>query len=276
MKVVKNRIRIIFGYTSLFIESILLFLLAIILIFKFTILDSNYVKKQLEKDKYYEKMYKDIKTEMSYYTEQSGFDDTIIEDVFTLNEVKTVSEKFVTDLYNGNKSEIYYDDIKKKLNDNMQNYITNQNFKIVNQEEVDKFSDEMIKVFDNEIRLMGYTDAVAGKIPKIISLSDYAIMGLIIALIFLITINWTIFKRKYFGVIFFTCAFLSIFIVIAIINSIDINNISIYSEIVSKVIKIIVKDILHYMIYITIGCIFMGFIFSIFEREKRRHRRHHV
>ena len=189
----KNKIRTIFGYIFLFIESILLFLLTTI---RFTILDTNYVKKQFEKDKKNKKMYKEIKTEMSYYTEQSGFDDTIIEDVFTLNEVKTVSEKFITDLYNGNKSEMYYDDIKKKLNDNMQNFITNENFKIVNQDELKQFADEMIKVFDNEIKLMGYTNAIAGKIPKVINVVDYAIFGLIVGLLLLIATNWIIFKRK--------------------------------------------------------------------------------
>ena len=273
----KNKTKNIFGYVFLFIESILLFLLTILAILKITIFDSEYFEQQLAATNYYEKLYKDIKTEMSYYTEQSGFDDTIIEDVFTLSEVKAATDKFITDLYNGNKSEMNYTNIEEKLNNNIRVYLAGKDFKIANEDDIKTFVNEMIRVFDNEIRFMGYTDSISNRIPKLVKLTQSVIIGLFISLISLICINALLFrrKRKKLGILFYTSAFIMLFVVICIINNIDIKNISIYSDIFSKVIKYIVKNILYYMLYTSLGYIFIGLIINILEKEKRRNRRYY-
>ena len=51
----KSSIKIILKYLLLFIESLMVVMIALITTFKFTLFDSNYVKDQFEKNDYYKK-----------------------------------------------------------------------------------------------------------------------------------------------------------------------------------------------------------------------------
>ena len=269
-----NKLKIVLGYTLLFIESLLVFIITMILLLKATLLNSSYIKNQFQLNDYYKKAYSEIKTEMSYYTEQSGFDDSIIEDIFTLTDVKNASNRFINSIYNGEKDKTNTLVIEEKLNKKIDEYIQNENFQITNRDEIDKFVKEMGKVFNNEVRLMGYLDKVSKYIPKIDDLFDYGIIFLSIILMFLVIINAKFFKRKDFGVIFYTSAFLMIFITVSIVGSIDINNISIYSETISNITKIIFKDMLKYIIFIACGYIGFGVLCGALKKEKRHRRKH--
>ena len=96
-----KRIKIIASYVLLFIESVLLFIVTSLLIAKFTVFDVNYIKNSLEKNNYYKELYDEIITEMSYYTNQSGFEDSILDNTFTLGEVKYETNKFIENTYKG-------------------------------------------------------------------------------------------------------------------------------------------------------------------------------
>ena len=61
-------VKTITSYLFLFIESILLFILTCLIIAKCTIFNTNYVKNKLDKNNYYQELYSEILTEMSYYT----------------------------------------------------------------------------------------------------------------------------------------------------------------------------------------------------------------
>ena len=61
---------IFFNYLTKFISSILLFLATTITIILFTIFNQNFMAQQLNETNYYEKLYTNIKLEMSYYVTQ--------------------------------------------------------------------------------------------------------------------------------------------------------------------------------------------------------------
>ena len=77
----KKKIITVMGYTILFIEALLLFSITILGVLKFTIFNDSYLKKELVNNNYYEELSDEIKTEMSYYTNQSGFEDEILENI---------------------------------------------------------------------------------------------------------------------------------------------------------------------------------------------------
>ena len=83
-----KKLKIIGSYILLFIESILLFIITTLIVSKFTVLNNNYIKNNLEKNGYYKDLYDEIITEMSYYTNQSGFEDSILDNIFTMGELK--------------------------------------------------------------------------------------------------------------------------------------------------------------------------------------------
>lgn len=268
----KKKLKLIMGYVILFIESMLLLLLTFLMVFKFTIFDKSYVKSKFD-DKYYEKLYKEIKTEMTYYTNQSGFEDNVIDNIFNLTDVKNASNKFITSLYSGEKYELNTSEIESKLNNNINEYIKTQNFKVINQEDLDKFTKQISSVYVDEIKLMGYLDGVCKYIPKIINLCDYLLLISMIFLIILLIINKTIFKRRSYSVILYTSAFITIFILVSIKSSIDIQNLLVYSKTVSTTIISIIKQMFNVLLVISLVYIFIGFIYSLFKRERRRHRK---
>ena len=271
----KNKLRIIFGYTFVFLESLMLLSIVVLLVLKFTLLNNNYLKNQLEKNNYYEKLSKEIKTEMSYYTEQSGFDDTILEDIFKVSDVKSATNKYISSIYTGETEKFDTTLLEEKLNKNITNYLKDDNFKVTNNEEIQKFIKQMSKIYNNEIKLMGYTDSIGTLIPKLKNVIEYILLVLSLTLLLFLIINAKLFKRKEFSIILYTTSFLLLFFVFYIKNSIDINNISIYSEIISNLIKVLIKNVLN--IFILLSCIFIGvgLVLGILKKERRRHRHHH-
>ena len=271
----KNSIRIIFGYLFLFIESLIFLAIILLTIFKFTLFDSNYVKNTFEKNDYYKKLTAEIKTEMSYYTNQSGFEDTILDNVFSESDVQSSSEKFIDSLYSGTKFTINTKTVEDNLNKNIEEYLNNENFKITNSDEIKKFVDQMIKIYGNEIKLMGYVDSVGGIIHKVVSNCNTILLFLVLNLILLVVINLKLLKRKDFSVIFYTSSILLLFVTIYIRNSIDINNISIYSELVSGILKSLVKTILNIILISACSSLIVGLIIDILKKERHHHRRHY-
>ena len=267
----KKKLKLIFGYVILFLESMLLLLLTTLTVFEFTLFDKSYVKSKFN-DKYYEKLYKEIKTEMTYYTNQSGFEDSVLDDIFTITDVKNASNKFVTSLYNGEKYQLNTTKIEEKLNSNINEYIKTQNFQVINQDDLNKFSKQISSVYVDEIKLMGYLDDICTYIPKAIDICEYLLLLSLIGFLILLIINRFIFKRRSYSVIFYTNAFIMLFVLISIKNNIDIKNLLIYSNTISNVVISIIKEIFNIYLIISLIYIFLGFIYSLFKKERRRRK----
>ena len=270
----KNSIKTLFGYLILLIESIIFLLIALLLIFKFTLLNKNYVENIFEKNNYYNKLYNEIKTEMSYYTGQSGFDDTILDNIFTEEDVKKASKQFLNSIYTDEKLKIDVSEIEKKLNNNINTYLKDDNFKITNGGEIQKFVKQMSSVYVDEIKLMGYIDSVSSYILKINSSFNMILLILLNSFIVLIFINLKVFRKKHFSVIFYTSSFLLLFLVFYIKNSIDINNISIYSELVSNIMKLLVKNFLNIILITSCSFLGSGLIIDILMKESKNKKHH--
>ena len=118
-----RKLKKILGYTLLFFESILFFIIIFLLILRLTIFNVSFVNKKLVEKKYYDNLYKEIKTEMSYYTEQSGFKDDILDDIYTKDELKYDTNNFIRNLYNGTSIEISTKNLKRRLTDKINKYI---------------------------------------------------------------------------------------------------------------------------------------------------------
>ena len=121
---------------------------------------------------------------------------------------------------------------------------------------------------------MGYVDSAKGLVSKIVDICDKALFFLITGLALSLLIYLKSFKTRDLSVMFYTSSFLLLFFVLYFKNSIDINNISIYSELVSNIIKELINNVLN-IICISSGSLFgLGLIIDILRKERRRHRHH--
>lgn len=264
----KIKIRPIISYTILFIESISLFLLTVILSLRLNILNSKYIIKQFEKNNYYETLYEEIKTEMTYYTSQSGFEDDIIDDTFTVADVKADTNSFINNIYSGRKIDINTDFLKEKFKEKVENYITINNLTVTDENEITTFIDKMASIYSNEIKLMDYLDKTATIISKIVNLSTNIIVLLLVDILLLTIINKKVFKRTHFETPFFTSAFLFICVNVYIKTHLDISNFFIYSNLVSSVIKSTIKNLLHINMMIIIAYMIIGILLSLSHKRK--------
>ena len=236
---------------------------------KFTVLNASYVKDKLEKNNYYQDLYNEILTEMSYYTNQSGFEDSILENTFTLGEVRYETNKFIENTYKGKSLTIDTSKVKERLRKNIDNFINNSSFKVVDKKEIDKFVETMSDIYQDEIRLMGYAEKGAGFITKVTSLSNKLIIVLSVAIILLFLINSILLKRKDFSVVLYTSSFILLFVNYYIKNNIDIKNIFVYSPLVSKIAKNMVNNIFNIFIIVAIIYIVIGVILGLFKKIKK-------
>ena len=149
-----KKIRIIINYLVLFIESILLFLLTMSVILSSTVLRSDYVIGRMNSDKYYDILNDSIKEEMLYYTGQSGFNDDILDDTYTIDEIKRSTNDYVRNFYNGKKTTIDSSKFEERLNKKIDDYVEVKNFKIVNKDELTKFTSEMAKIYRKRIKII--------------------------------------------------------------------------------------------------------------------------
>ena len=267
-----SKTKLVIGYIILFFESLLFFLITLLLILKLTIFNESYINNKLVEKKYYDNLSKEIKTEMSYYTEQSGFKDDILDDIYTKNEIKYDSHGFLKNLYHGTTIEISTKNLKNRLTEKINKYIKDNDYDDIDQEEIDRFVDEMAKIYKDEVKLMGYTDKISKKIPKIVNIIDEVLLLSICIFIIVIITNRKVFRNKDYGTILYTCSFLFILTYIYIKNTIDIKNLYFYNELLSNTLKGIINNILSIMIIVSIFYVIVGIIMGLMTKIKHRHR----
>ncbi|MBQ9023919.1 MAG: hypothetical protein IJ105_01705 [Bacilli bacterium] len=270
----KNKIKKVSGYVFLFIQSLILLSITILLVLRLTVLDKSFIKNELNKNNYYKKINDEIKTEMTYYTDQSGFDDSILDNIFSLIDIKNTTNSFISSIYNGETYTVNTSQIEEKLNNNINKYIENEHFQIVDQEQLNKFVKQIASVYSDEIKLMGYLDKVCKYIPKLIDFIDYAIVVLFALFVLLLILNEKLIKRRDYSVILYTSGFIILFIIIGFRSSIDIKNLLIYSKTISNTFISIIKYLFNVYLLISLIYIGVGLIIDILKKDKkRRHKK---
>ena len=268
-----SKFRFVFRYFLIMVESILLVLFIMLLILKFTVLDSNYVLDILDKTDYYHELYQDIHLEMSYYTGQSGFADDILKDTFTEDDVKNQVQQFITDFYQGKIYDIDVSLFQEKLNSKINQYLENKNFDIIHRDEIDRFVVEMSKIYKEKICIISNTGNIAHYFHIGINITNKVLVILMGIILILFIMNWFVLKKKNFDMVFYVTMFLLISFYIYITNRIHINHLLIYNQMLSDVIIYFIHQILRYMLIISFACfvigVFLTLIYVSFLRKKR-------
>ena len=262
-----KKLKIIFDYTFLFIESILLFLLTLLLVLNFTILKSDYVIKKMNKSNYYSILEESIKTEMLYYTGQSGFNDDILDGTFTTDEIKEESISYVKNLYNGKKTVIDTSKFEERLNKKIDDYLEVKNFEIINKEEINKFTTEMAKIYSKRIKIIDKLDNLAVKFNKIIDMSNKALIILTISLFIVFMIHMILLKKIKIGIVLYTTSLLIIVLNIYIRWRIDLYHLHIYNELLSNIIIDNIGSILKITILIAILYFVLATLINICKKK---------
>ncbi len=263
MKVLKQ----IKNYLFVFFISIIILLITTTIFLKSTILNYNFVLNIIEKDNYYNKLYDDIYEEMLNNIPSSGFDKVILENLFTIEDLKQDTENIIIDFYSNEKIENHNERLKSKLNTNINKYIKDNKLVVESQNDINRYVNIMIEVYKKNI-IPGSVIEQAEKSFKMINI--IVTITLILSIISLLVI--IIYKRKElyksYSILLLFTSFVYIFIYFYIKNHVDISNLMFYNNSLSSIVKSIINNLLSRLLIITIIYFILSIIIEIIIKKK--------
>ena len=259
-----NRVKLILSYLFGFITSVLLSILVILLLCKYSILNVDYIKNVLGKNNYYSEVYKGTLEEIEAYMISSGLEEEVLNNIFDESIIEKEVDNYLDSIYSGSEYTVDSKSVKDKLSTNIDNYLSSSNLEVTDKKELNLFINDIAKIYEDEIKF--YNAAKFGKkyltygiknIDKIISF----ILGIsLISIIILLLLRCKFISSTIIG-----SGLILLFIRFMIFEKIDIKNILIISEYFSKVIKAVLNDLGHNILMSSILLIGIGLIILLIE-----------
>ena len=228
------------------------------------------VKKQMQKVDYYTEINNIIKESANNYIMQSGFDESIMDNVISKEKINNDIDKVINAIYEGEEVEISTDEIKNSLDKNVQQYIAQNNYKVdaQTQKDIKKFEDKIESIYANSIT---YSKSSIKKVVKYFKMAKRMTrVALIASLILLIIFAIITYKtnRATFGISLLATGIICIFIKCYSSINIAVNNILMVNKTFSNLMINIINQVIQ---YIFIGGIILAVLgialIIIFERK---------
>ena len=189
-----KKIKIIISYLITILLSISLSTLILIIVLNSNILNKTYITNTINDSNYYETLKKSIDDSLSELTPQSGFNDEILDNIYTINDLKKETKLIINSIYNNKKYNPNKEYIKRRLEDNINKFIENNNIDITNKakKQIEKFENTIIEAYYNQI---SYSNSIinnirtkVNKLNNIIQPVTYVLISLIIVLLIILFI----------------------------------------------------------------------------------------
>ena len=235
---------IFFNYLTKFISSILFFLATIITIILFTIFNQNFMAQQLNETNYYEKLYTNIKLEMSYYVTQSGLSDDILNNIFDKELLRRTTEKMLDNFYNNKDNTINKTSIEENLMNNINEELKDYKLTEEDKTSINKFITQMSSIYETEISYSNILNKYHNSFNRIY----HILVALDILCIALFIINYFItrytLKERNIIISLLTTATLITIIHLYLSNTLDLGHLEFYNDIISNLINYTYQSIM--------------------------------
>lgn len=245
MKVLKS----ILTFILTLIITVLICLIFVANLLTSTILNKDYVLAKFDETDYYNQIYTYIESNFEKYINQSGLDEEVIKNLITVEQVKTDTEKILSNIYDNSQETINMETTNQNLRNNIQNYLEENN---LNAEQAD--IDAFVQTIENEYLTSISHNKYEGKIhdgySKIVKFANkakkIAIIAIVLSIILLAVIN---IKTIYnfvakLGVSIFASGIFLIFINMYIKSKIDVKNLLILNNAISYTLRNLATDLL--------------------------------
>lgn len=265
-----KKIKIILGYPLGFICALLISVLTLLIILKISVFNKEYVFKVIRENNYYEKIVEDTKEEMENYMVSSGFPYSILDDIYTIDDVKEDIDYYINNMYNGEKTVIDKKIISEKLNNNINEYLKKNNVSVLNPEDITSFVDEIASIYDKEVCLYHTFDGMMKSIPKLLRFTNIGINIVSVILLIIIIVLMGIVKTIPLGTCIFASSLILFFLRFVIIEKIDIMNLLIITEHFSDILQIILLNIRKLMLIGGIVLLILGLMTILVSSIKNK------
>lgn len=235
---------IFFNYLTKFISSILFFLATTITIILFTIFNQNFMAQQLNEINYYEKLYTNIKLEMSYYVTQSGLSDDILNNIFDKELLRRTTEKMLDNFYNNKDNTINKTSVEENLMNNINEELKDYKLTEEDKTSIDKFITQMSSTYEMEISYSNILNKYHNSFNRIY----HILVALDILCIALFIINYFItrytLKERNIIISLLTTTVLITIIHLYLSNTLDLGHLEFYNDIISNLINYTYQSIM--------------------------------
>lgn len=270
----KSRIKVILYFLLEFLLSVVILGVVGLGLLKSTLYNQDYVKKQFEKADYYNVLYTSINEEMSNIIVQAGLDESALEDIYTKEMLTEAIDNIITSVYNGKEYQVDTKEVKENLENNINKYLEKNNIKITDQAALDKFVNNILKIYQDEITLSNHISKIERIISKTKNLINIGfIVFLIIGVILFVFIKGYS-KEIVLSVPFIVSGIILIFGYLLVNSNIVISNFYIWDTKVSTLLQEVMYGILGKIklsgiVFIIIGCLDV-FIINVIREMKRK------
>lgn len=264
----KVRIKIVSGYILGFIFSLILVVLMTSIILKLTVFNKSYVYRVLEENNYYEIVSKEIRTKMGDYMMSSGLPDSILDDTFTVNDVKKDINLYINNYYKNTKTKLNVDDIEKKLSTNINKYLNSRDISIESESVLNDFIKGITKIYKDEVLHYNLLDAIRNRFNKICKIINLILIISVILLVISILLLKFV-KFEYINSTFISSGLIILFIILYINSTIDVSSIRIVTENFSNITNVLYEKVEFWLILSAILLIIVGFLEILRETSKK-------
>lgn len=235
---------IFFNYLTKFISSILFFLTTTITIILFTIFSQNFMAQQLNETNYYEKLYTNIKLEMSYYVTQSGLSDDILNNIFDKELLRRTTEKMLDNFYNNKDNTINKTSVEENLMNNINEELKDYKLTEEDKTSINKFITQMSSTYETEISYSNILNKYHNSFNRIY----HILVALDLLCIALFIINYFItrytLKERNVIISLLTTTILITIIHLYLSNTLDLGHLEFYNDIISNLINYTYQSIM--------------------------------
>lgn len=255
--------RVVLSYIMKFIQSISFFLLSLSLILIFTVFNEDYVLDLLNNHNYYQELYDNTLEEVSYYLEQSGLNEEVLNNVISVKSLKKEIITTIDNLYTNQKITVNTEEFQNNLTTNINNYIKYNNIRVDNKDTVNILTKKLVNIYEEEISYNNTFEKVRPMFNKAYKLTKIVLYLSIIVSIVTYLINRYIFKDRNIIASLFTNFVILVGLVLYIKYTIDINNIFFYNNSISNILMEFINSVLKCMLVTGIVSFLLG-LFIVF------------
>ena len=250
-----------------FIESVLITIIVILGIIKWTVYSPSYFKNILASNNYYEKVSNDISDATLDYNVSSGLASSILNDLYTIDDVKEDINYYVDNYYLGNKITINSDKITTKLKENIDNYLLEYDVSIKSMEDINSYILEVGEIYTNKITLYGLLDGYA-KTFKTLGTYINILIGVTFISLIINTLVLKKLKATYGASTIMASGLMLLFIRFVIFSEIEVTNLVIISPMFSQVVIEIYTNICNLTVRCAILLIVIGLLILLMKNNK--------
>ena len=201
--------------------------------------------------KLYANIYTEIKSDFENYIYQSGLDESVLENIITVEEVTQDTNQIIANIYNGDNKQIDVTALKERLNNNIKESLSGQRINSSTQKAIDEFVN---KIADQYIETMSHTNFektihdIYTKVKEYVELGKKVIIVAIgIIIIAILAIQYKKIFRNFalIGISFTGSGLFYIFVDMFINAKIKIENIIILNDAISITLRNVLTNILN-------------------------------